>query len=133
MTTTEQAQPRSETVERFAYFWQHPDAKLLKGSFADDVVAYFPGDPEPMRGPEAYIARIGQFLEALPDMRIEVADYATNGDVTFIRWLARPGGSGSPIEFGGIDCIRARDGKVCENYVSFDPNQFEAAVALRRS
>jgi ketosteroid isomerase-like protein len=122
-------QPPSSNVERFAYFWSHPDTDLLQGSFTDDVVGHFPGDPEPVRGPDAYIARVGRFLEALPDLRIEVADYAANGNVTFIRWLARPTGPDGPVEFGGMDCIRLRDGLVAENHVAFDPALFDDAVS----
>jgi ketosteroid isomerase-like protein len=124
---------RPDTVERFAYFWSHPDVRLLEDSFTDDVVGHFPGDAEPIRGPHVYIARIAAFLEALPGLRIEVADYASEGDVTFIRWLARPSGSDGPVEFGGIDCIRSRDGKVCENHVAFDSAAFEAAVTRTRA
>lgn len=131
-TATTEARTQASIVERFAYFWSHPDTALLQGGLAEDVVGHFPGDPEPVRGPDAYIARVGRYLDALPDLRIEVADYSTNGDVTFIRWLARPAGPDGPVEFGGIDCIRLRDGLVAENYVAFDPTQFDAAVSRLR-
>jgi hypothetical protein len=130
--STANAAPRNSTVERFAYFWSHPDTKLLHGSFTDDAVGHFPGDPEPVRGPDAYIARIGQILDQLPDVRVEVAEYAVNGDITFIRWLARPRGADGPVEFCGIDCIRNRGDLVCENFVVFDTALFEAAVVLQR-
>lgn len=132
-TASTAAEPEISMVDRFAYFWSNPDTALLQGGLAQDVVGHFPGDPEPVRGRDAYIERVGRYLEALPGLRIEVADHATNGDLTFIRWLARPAGPDGPTEFGGIDCIRLRDGLVAENYVAFDPAQFEAAVSRLRS
>lgn len=128
-TASTAAEPTVSIVDRFAYFWSNPDTALLQGGLAEDVVGHFPGDTEPVRGPDAYIARVGRYLEALPGLRIEVADHATNGDVTFIRWLARPTGPDGAVEFGGIDCIRLRDGLVAENHVAFDPSLFDAAVS----
>jgi len=75
-------QPRSPMVEGFARFWANPNPAVLPSLLADDVVGYFPGDAEPVRGRDAYIAKIAQFLQLLPDLRLEVAEHATNGGVS---------------------------------------------------
>ena len=66
--------------------------------FADDVVGDWPGDPEPVRGFAAYKARIAQLLDAVPDLTLEVAEHATNGNLIFIRWIARGTGAEGPFE-----------------------------------
>lgn len=39
----------------------------------------------------------------------------------FVRWIARRAGAGRPVEVGGIDCIRRRDGLVKETWTHYDP------------
>jgi ketosteroid isomerase-like protein len=112
--------PRSATVEGFARFWANPNPAVLPPLLAEDVVGHFPGEAEPIRGREAYVAKIAQFLEMLPDLRLEVADHATTGGHHFIRWIARATGAKGPFEFSGIDRIEMREGLVRENYVVFD-------------
>lgn len=113
--TTQVEQPRSPIVEGFARFWANPNPALLPPLLAEDVVGHFPGEPAPIRGRDAYVAKITQFLELLPDLRLEVAEYATNGEHHFIRWIARATGAKGPFEFSGIDRIRVRGGLVAEN------------------
>jgi len=129
-TTVEERADRGATVERFAYFWANPDTALLQGAFTEDVEGYFPGDPEPARGPEAYIARIGQFQELLPGLRLEVAEHATNGEFTFIRWVARATGANGPFEFSWMDRVRTRAELVAENIVIFDTAQLKALAGV---
>ena len=127
---TEQAP--SPTVQGFAHFWANPDLSMLTAALADDVVGHFPGDREPVRGREEYIARIGKFLDLVPSLRLTVAEHATNGDSTFIRWIARGTGAAGPFEFSGIDRIKVSDGLVIENVVVFDTALFEALVNASR-
>jgi hypothetical protein len=126
--TTAVMEPPSQTVQGFSAFWANPDPAVLPPALAKDVVGYFPGDAEPVRGVAAYVARIAQFLDLLPDLRLEVAEYATNGEFTFIRWIARATGANGRLEFSGMDRIRVQDGLVKENFVVFDTAQFQALV-----
>jgi SnoaL-like domain len=121
-------QPRSSMVEGFARFWANPDPKVLPPLLAEGVVGHFPGEPEPVRGRDAYVAKIAQFLELVPDLRLEVAEHATNGEFHFIRWIARATGAKDPIELSGIDRIRVHDGLVTENCVVFDTARFAALI-----
>jgi len=126
--TTQVEQRRSPTVEGFARFWASPNLTMLRPALAEDVVGRFPGESAPIRGRDAYIAKIGQFLERLPDLRLEVAEHATNGEFHFIRWIARATGAKGRVEFSGMDRIRVQDGLVTENIVVFDTAHFEALV-----
>src|SRR5439155_26345912 len=69
-----------------------------------------------------------QFLQLLPDLRLEVAEYATNGEFHFIRWIGRATGAKGPVELSGIDRIRVQDGLFTENFVVFDTARFAALV-----
>jgi len=122
------AQSPSPIVEGFARFWANPNPSVLPPSLAEDVVGHFPGEPEPTRGREAYVAKIAQFLELLPDLRLQVAEYATNGEFQFIRWIGRATGARGPAGLSGIDRIRVQDGLVTENFVVFDTARFAALI-----
>jgi hypothetical protein len=124
MTTTAIRQAPNATVELFARFWADPHPEALRGGVTDDVMVYYPGATEPECGPDAYIANVQRYLELVPDLRLEVADYAYNGDDTFVRWVARGTGVNGRFEFTGIDRIRTRDGLVAENYVRYDSATF---------
>jgi SnoaL-like domain len=125
-------QPPSPTIEGFARFWENPNPAVLPPFLAEDVVGYFPGDAEPVRGRDDYVARIAQFLALLPDLRLEVAEHATNGENHFVRWIARATGAKGPFEFSGIDRIKSRDGLVTENRVVFDTGLFADLVGAQR-
>jgi SnoaL-like protein len=121
--------PPPFSVDQFARFWAAPDVALVvPAMFAEDVVGDWPGDPEPVRGFAAYKARIAQLLDAVPDLTLEVADHATNGNLIFIRWIARGTGADGPFELTGMDRIRIEDGRVKENIIRYDTAALEAAV-----
>jgi hypothetical protein len=115
-------------VEGFARFWANPNPAVLPPLLAEDVVGHFPGEQAPIRGREAYVAKIAQFLTLLPDLRLDVAKHATNGEFHFVRWIARATGAKGPIEMSGIDCIRVQNGLVTENHVVFDTARFAALI-----
>lgn len=122
--TTATKQPPNATVDLFARFWADPHPEALRGGVTDDVTVYYPGVAEPQRGPDAYVASVRRYLDLVPDLRLEVADYACNGDDTFVRWIARGTGVNGRFEFTGIDRIRTREGLVAENYVMYDSATF---------
>lgn len=107
-------------MDGFARFWDDPDPTYVPPMLTDDVAGYWPGSDEPVRGVEAYTQAIADILELLPGMRLEVAEHATNGDVTFVRWIMHATGKAGPFTFSGIDRIRLRDGLVAENVIRFD-------------
>jgi SnoaL-like domain len=121
-------QAPSPTVQGFAHFWANPNLSMLPAALAEDVVGHFPGDAEPVQGRDNYIARIGRFLDLVPSLRLTVAEHATNGDSTFIRWIARGTGAAGAFEFSGIDRIKVRDGLVVENVVVFDTAVFKTLI-----
>jgi ketosteroid isomerase-like protein len=123
-TATDQRQ--GFTAETFAAFWAKPDLSVPSDDLAVDVVGYWPGEEEPVRGREAYVGALHELLARVPDLTLSVAESADNGENLFIRWVAHAtGAEGRPIEHTGVDCIKVRDGKVVENRIFFDRAEFE--------
>ena len=115
------------TVENFAAFWAKPQLdESAAAPLAEDVVGYWPGDEEPVRGREDYVGALVELLRLVPDLTLSVAESAENGEHLFIRWVAHAtGANGQPIEHTGVDRIRVIDGKVVENRIFFDRAEFE--------
>lgn len=114
------------TAEHFAAFWANPDPAMLKHAVAADAVGHWPGGREPVRGVAEYAQAIADLLALIPDLRLEVLESATKGDLLFIRWRGRGTGANGRFEMTGIDRIRVRDGLVSENVIVFDTAEFEA-------
>lgn len=115
------------TVDRFAQFWANPtkvDPAVVALLCTEDVVGHWPGGDQ-AKGLEQYTEALNQILDAVPGMRLTVADHATNGDVTFVRWIMHAEGADGPFEMSGIDCLHLRDGLVEENFIRFDRGQLE--------
>lgn len=115
-------------VEHWAALWANPHPALAARVVTPDVVGHWPGDVAPVRGVTQYRARVARLLDQVPDLRLDVAEHATNGDHLFIRWVARRAGASCPVELSGIDRIRLRDGLVREVLVYYDPALFEALL-----
>jgi hypothetical protein len=94
---------------------------------AEDIVGYWPGDPEPVRGLEAYAGKIAELLAAAPDLRLELIDSATvpgtaeGEQLIFLHYVGRGTGPQGPFEIRGLDRVRTRDGMVVENVIRYEP------------
>jgi ketosteroid isomerase-like protein len=122
--------PPGWSVERFAAFWSDPDARDVPWLVTEDVVGWWPGADEPVRGMTAYTDALARILGLLPDMRLRVAEHATNGEYVFVRWIMRATGLRGPFEISGIDRIRLRGGRVCENVIRFDSAHLHRLAGL---
>jgi hypothetical protein len=118
------------SVESFQAFWSNPNAELVPGVLTDDVVGYWAGRDEPVRGRDDYTACIAALIAALPDVRLDVAEHAHDGEFTFVRWIMHATGRSGPFEMTGIDRIRLRNGQVAENVIVFDTNAFERRAGI---
>lgn len=123
--------PRPQwSVESFEAFWSNPDPTLVRGALTDDVVGHWAGREEPVRGPEDYTRCIAALVDALPDLRLSVAEHAQSGEFVFVRWIMHATGSRGPFELSGIDRVRIRGGQVAENVIVFDTAAFESSSGL---
>lgn len=118
---------RAWSVEAFERFWAKPDPALAMGVLAEDIVGHWAGRDEPVYGKEDYTACIAALVDGLPGVYLTVAEHATNGEFSFIRWIMHAAGEHGPVEFSGIDRVKLReDGLVAENRIVCDTAAFEA-------
>ncbi|MGB6209837.1 nuclear transport factor 2 family protein [Mycobacterium sp.] len=128
MTDVQSASPATVfSAEMFAAFWAAPDMSRGMDILADDIVGYWPGNPEPVRGVKAYTAKIAELLTAAPDLHLDVVDSATVPGATegeqlvFLHYTGRGTGPDGPFEIRGIDRVRTRNGIVVENVIRYEP------------
>jgi len=124
--------PRGWSIDVFARFWMKPDLSWLPTTLAPDIVGYFPGIKAPVRGLEHYSEVMAAILTVVPDIQLEVAEYAVNDDLNFIRWVARGTGAKGRFELPGVDRIRVRDGLAAENRIFFDTALFRREIGRLR-
>ena len=115
------------SAELFAAFWAAPDLSHGLDILADDIVGYWPGDPEPVRGIEAYTAKLAEILDAAPDLHLDVVDSATvsgaatDEELVFLHYIGEGTGPDGPFRIRGIDRVRTRNGMVVENVIRYEP------------
>jgi hypothetical protein len=126
MTDVKSAAPKF-SAEVFAAFWAAPDMSHGLDILADDIVGYWPGAPEPVRGLTDYTAKIAEILDAAPDLQLQVVDSATvdgaapGEQLIFLHYTGRGTGPAGPFQIRGLDRVRTRDGMVVENVIRYDP------------
>lgn len=115
------------SAEMWAAFWAAPEMSSGADILADDIVGYWPGDTEPVRGLADYQAKIAGLLDAYPDLRLELIDSATvagkadGEELVYLHYVGRATGPDGPFEIRGLDRVRSRNGIVVENVIRYDP------------
>jgi limonene-1,2-epoxide hydrolase len=123
-----EAAVRSWSVDAFIAFWADPDPARLpavRAILTDDIIGYWPRPIGIVRGASAYFNVIEAVVTGSPRFALAVAEHATSGEFTFIRWIATVADGAGVVQFDGCDRVRTRDGLVCENYVFCDHPYFE--------
>jgi SnoaL-like domain len=115
------------SAEVFAAYWAAPTMSRGFDILADDIVGYWPGDSEPVRGFKAYTQKIADILAVAPDLTLDLVDSATapgaveGEELFFLHYVGHGTGPDGPIEIRGLDRVRTRDGIVVENVIRYDP------------
>ena len=114
------------SAEMWAAFWAAPDVSRVEDILADDIVGYWQGVPEPVRGRAAYVGKIAELITAAPDLALELVDSATVDGSTpgeqliYLHYVGRGTGPDGPFAIRGLDRVRTRDGIVVENVIRYD-------------
>ncbi|MCW2690722.1 MAG: SnoaL-like polyketide cyclase, partial [Mycobacterium sp.] len=125
-TMTETQTPEF-SAEMWAAFWAAPDMSRGADILAQDIVGYWPDDPQPVHGLEAYAGKIGALLDAAPDLRLELIDSATvsgtapGEQLVFLHYVGCGTGPAGTFQIRGLDRVRTRDGSVGENVIPYNP------------
>ncbi|MFI5841939.1 nuclear transport factor 2 family protein [Catenuloplanes sp. NPDC051500] len=117
-----------EFVDRWAAFWDAPDPARVDDLAAPGIELTYPGLPEPVRGIEAWRARVTSIVDRFPDVRLTVTAHATAGDLCFVSWRGTATAAGHPLTWEGIDRMRLKNGLVTDSLVAFDTAGLRPAV-----
>ena len=115
------------SAEMWAAFWAAPEMSSGADILADDIVGYWPGETEPVRGLAEDQTKIAELLAAYPDLRLELIDSATvagkadGEELVYLHYVGRATGPRGPFQIRGLDRVRSRNGIVVENVIRYDP------------
>lgn len=109
--------------------WSEGDLSVIDELFAEDGIAHFGSQPEPLRGRAEMKAFVSMYLEAFPDLEVDLEDVIASEDAVVGRFVLRgthegelfgveP--TGSAVEFTGFDMFRFEDGQVVEEWNQSD-------------
>jgi len=115
-------------VEQWANAWSQPSPQGLGELLApdiDDVREPFMGHPASHADVVAHFART---LEALPDLRLEVLDWAVRGDTVLIEWSASASVEDERLTWQGTDRFTLRDGQAVVEHVYYDTHPIREAL-----
>jgi len=114
------------SAEMWADFWAAPDMSGVGDILADDIVGYWQGDPKPVHGRGAYVAKIEDLVTAAPDRSLDLVDSATvdgstpGEQLVYLHYVGHGTGPDGPFAIRGLDRVRTRDGMVVENVIRYD-------------
>lgn len=112
---------RPWTIEGFKRYWSAPgDPELVRQVICQDIKGWWPRGKTPLTGGDAYVNGIRAFLNAVPGFRAEVTEFATNGNVAFVRWRGTGRPSVGPSTLIGVDRLILCQGFVAENQIHSD-------------
>jgi steroid delta-isomerase-like uncharacterized protein len=106
-------------VELFRRNWSRPDANLFADQFRPGGTLEHPGMDEPMKR-DAVVRYAKRLLAAVPDIRLEVLDWAARGDTLFIEWRIRATIAGRPMEWDGADRFHLDGDRAVRGIAYFD-------------
>ncbi|MES2657412.1 MAG: ester cyclase [Verrucomicrobiota bacterium] len=104
----------------FENVWNKRDQAKLHELMALDAIGYLEGGLE-IVGPHAFLAFQSAFLEAIPDIHIEVVNSLSDEDDVCIHWTATgthtgPGlgmpPTGQEVSFRGVTWLQTKNGQV---------------------
>src|SRR5690348_13510822 len=107
-------------VQQWTDAWGAPDPARIGELCAPDVELTWPGQTDPIRGQDAWRARVAAVLTRFPDLTLTPTAHTPRDDVVFISWRAEATVAGTRVSWPGIDRMRLANGVVAESLVTFD-------------
>jgi len=109
--------------------WNRGELDACDEILAVDYIGYIPGQPEPIRGREAFKQMVAAYRAGFPDVHLTVDDVFAEGDRVAVRWMSRGTHTGSlmgipptghAMEVMGISLFQVVDGMVAKEWEGFD-------------
>ncbi len=105
------------------------DVAAVSDVYANDYLGRFPWLPAPVEGPNGARIFVGALHTAFPDLRFDVDEILVDGSSAAFRWRALGThrgeffgipSTGRPFAITGISVAHVRDGKLAEEWSSWD-------------
>jgi hypothetical protein len=110
----------SVVVKRwFQEVWCDGRAETIRELFATDGLAHGIG-PEPMRGPDAFLAFWNGFRATFSDIHVAVHAEVDEGPLTYVRCTATMRFRGHPVALDGGSLVRVHQGQIAECWNLWD-------------
>lgn len=116
--------PKDISLSWFEDVWNRRSFDLASELFPDSGVAHIEGGGQ-LKGSEDFLAYQREFLDAFPDMKVNVLGAIEDGNDVCVRWevTATHTGSalgyaptGKTVKFSGMTWHRIIDGKIVEGW-----------------
>lgn len=117
----------------YADAWSSQDPQRLASKYSPDG-ALVVNEGEPSTGREAIAAKAAGFMEAFPDMKVEMVAVQIAGDGARFDWHwtgtnTGPGGTGRPVSIKGFEMWTfGPDGLILESRGSYDEADYQRQV-----
>lgn len=132
--TAEQLANARTVVQRFASTWRNPVAEDLHFLMHEDTANLIPPMTEPADR-AGVVEHFRQVLNQLPDLQIDVLQWAPTGDAVMIEWRASATVAGQPLEWQGVDRFNIRGERMYKGQVYWDTRRVaqQMADAIQRA
>jgi len=109
----------TEFIAKFTEVWKAPEPASFTGLFHEDGRLLHPTMERSIPRDEvpAYVAAL---TERMPDISLEVLNWAAAGDVVLIEWTITGTFGDEEISWNGADRFTLRDGLAIEGVAYFD-------------
>lgn len=110
-------------------FWNENKLDSAEDFYTDDSRRHDPNTPDVATGPEGVREVAAMLRAAFPDVRLEIEDLLAEGDLVATRWTATATHlgeyqgialTGKRFSVAGISITRFADGKITDEWVSWD-------------
>ena len=119
------AEKNKQLMSRFLEFINTANGQLANELISRDAKFYVPGQPEPMHGPEGYLAIIGMMRSGFPDIQWTLEEMVAENDKVATRFIMKgthrglffgvpP--TGKPIKVQAMNFYRFSNGQITEEH-----------------
>jgi steroid delta-isomerase-like uncharacterized protein len=114
-----------QLMERFVEFINSANENLAQEIISTDARFYVPGQPEPMHGPEGYLAIIGMMRSGFPDIKWSLEDKIVEENKVAARFIMTGTHNGTffgvpptgqNIKVHATNFYRISNGQIIEEY-----------------
>jgi|SRR3954471_15230491 steroid delta-isomerase-like uncharacterized protein len=119
------AESNKHLMNTFLKFINTADKNLAKEIVSQDAIFHVPGQPEPMRGPDGYLAIIGTMRSGFTDIQWTLEDSVGEGDKVAARFIMQGTHNGAfmgvpptgkKIKVQAMNFYRFSNGQIIEEF-----------------